>query len=341
MRSEFFNYRRGFAMKRITKALAASALAVCALCSVQPVQAQDFPRKPIRVIAPVPPGGVIDNSMRIVAEKLGARLGQQVLIENRPGANGAIGAQYVSQQPADGYTLLAAVDGTMVVSLNKAISPQAPIAILTELIPVTKLGDFDMLLVAHPSVGAKNLSEFIAKAKGKTDSYGFGTSGIGSTTHLAGELLAQVTGIPLVHVPYKGGGQALADVMGGQIPLVLSTVATAQQHVKSGKLVALGVPGTKRSKSLPDTPTFIESGLKGFNVSGWVGIFAPAGTPRAVIDRLQKDFAAVLADPAVHAGFDTLGMEPGGNSADEFAQQIRGDLARWTEVVKKGRIKLD
>jgi len=313
------------------------------LCSLQSVQAQDFPRKPVRVIAPVPPGGVIDNSMRIVSEKLSARLGQQVVIENRPGANGTIGAQYVAQQPADGYTLLTAVDGTMAVSLNKAISPKAPISTLQELIPVTKLGDFDMLLVANPSLGVKNLAEFIAKAKGKDKaaSYGFGTSGIGSTTHLAGELLGQIAGIPLVHVPYKGGGQALIDVIGGQIPLVMTTVATAQQHIRSGKLVALGVPGAKRSKSLPDTPTFAESGLKGFNVSGWVGVFAPAGTPKPVIDRLQKDFAAVLADPAVHQAFDTLGMEPGGITADEFAQQLRGDLARWADVVIKGKIAID
>ena len=328
-------------MKRIAAVLAVLTLGVA---SVPPsVQAQDFPRKPIRVIAPVPPGGVIDNSMRIVAEKLSARLGQQIVIENRPGANGTIGAQYVAQQPADGYTLLAAVDGTMVVSLNKAISPQAPIATLTELIPVTKLGDFDMLLVSHPGVGAKNLAEFIGKATGpgKASSYGFGTSGIGSTTHLVGEMLGQVTGAPLVHVPYKGGGQALVDVIGGQIPLVMTTVATAQQHVKSGKLVALGVPGGKRSKSLPDTPTFAESGLKDFNVSGWVGVFAPAGTPRPVLERLQREFAAVLAEPMVQLGFDRLGMEPVGNTPDEFGQQIRADLARWTDVVKKGRIKIE
>lgn len=329
-------------MNRTAKLLAALTVSTLGIvCALPSAHAQDFPRKPIRVIAPVPPGGVIDNSMRMVAGKLSERLGQSIIIENRAGANGVIGAQYVAQQPADGYTLLAAVDGTMAVSLNKAISPQAPISTLQELIPVTKLGDFAMLLVAHPSVRAKNLAEFLAHAKGKSGSYGFGTSGIGSTTHLAGELLAQQTGVPLIHVPYKGGGQALADVIGGQIPLVLSTVATAQQQVKGGKLVALGVPGAKRAKSLPDTPTFAESGVKDFNVSGWVGIFAPAGTPRAVIDRLQKEFAAVLAEPSVIQGFDTLGMEPVGNTADEFAQQLRTDLARWTDVVKKGNIKLD
>ena len=322
-------------------ALFSAAAAIGLTCAAQLALAQTFPTRPIRIIAPVPPGGVIDNSMRIIADKLGVRLGQTIVIENRPGANGVIGAEYVAQQPADGYTLLAAVDGTMLVSLNKAIWPKARISTLDELVPVTKLGDFAMLLVAHPSVGAKNLSEFIAQAKHDGKSYGFGTSGTGSTTHLAGELLGQRAGIKLVHVPYKGGGQALTDVVGGQIPLVLSTVATAQQHVKTGRLVALGVPGPTRSKSLPDTPTFMESGLKDFNVAGWIGIFTPAGTPSPVIQRLQNEFAAVLADPDVRRRYEELGVDPVGNSSTEFAQQIKGDLARWTEVVNKGHIKID
>lgn len=311
------------------------------LCLAAGAQAQDFPIKPIRVVVPVPPGGVIDNSMRIIADKLGTRLGQAIVIDNRPGANGTIGAEYVSQQPADGHTLLAAVDGTMLVSLNKAISPKTRIGTLDELIPVTKLGDFAMLLVAHPSVGVKNLAEFIQQAKRSGTSYGFGTSGTGSTTHLAGELLAQRAGIKLVHVPYKGGGQALTDVVGGQIPLMLSTVATAQQQVKTGKLVPLGVPGAARARSLPDTPTFIESGLKDFSVAGWVGIFAPAGTPSPILERLQKEFAAVLADAEVRQRYEQLGVDPVANTPAEFTQQIRTDLTRWTDVVKKGNIKLD
>jgi tripartite-type tricarboxylate transporter receptor subunit TctC len=280
--------------------------------------------------------------MRSVSERLSAYLGQQIVIENRPGANGTIGAQIVAQAPPDGYTLLAAVDGTMVVSLNPSISPAAAVNTLRDLAPVTKLGDFALLLAAHPSVPAKNLAEFMAFAKTRPNAtFAFGTSGIGSTPHLSGELLAQLTGIRLVHVPYKGGGQALTDAIGGQIPLLFSTVATAQQHVKSGKLMALGVPATKRAATLPDTPTFIESGLPGFDVTGWVGIFAPVKTPQPVIERLQKDFAAALGDSAVRSRFEVLGMETGGNTSEQFAAQIRADLARWADVVHKGKIKLD
>ncbi len=304
--------------------------------------AQQFPAKPVRIIVPVPPGGVIDNSMRSVSERLAARLGQQVVIENRPGANGAIGAQIVAQSAPDGYTLLAAVDGTMVVSLNPSLSPAAPVQTLRDLVPVTKLGDFALLLAANPSVPAKNLAEFMAYAKGKPDaSFAFGTSGIGSTPHLAGELLGQRTGIRLVHVPYKGGGQALTDAIGGQIPLLFSTVATAQQHVESGKLVALGVPAARRAATLPDTPTFIESGVPAFDVTGWVGIFAPAKTPQPAIQRLHDDFAAALNEAGVRARFEVLGMDPGGNTPEQFAAQIRADLARWAEVVQKGKIKLE
>jgi tripartite-type tricarboxylate transporter receptor subunit TctC len=311
------------------------------LATMLPAMAQEFPTKPIRVIVPVPPGGVIDNGMRAVSDVLGQRLGQQIVVENRPGANGVVGAQIVAQSPPDGYTLLACVDGTAAVSLNPAISPQAPLQTLRDFTPVTKLGDFYLVLVANPKMPAKNLSEFLAMAKKSGESYGFGTSGIGSTPHLSGELLAQRTGIRLLHVPYKGGGQAITDVLGGQIPLVFTTVPSAQQHVKQGKLVALGVAASKRSAVLPDTPTFIESGLPGFDVSGWVGIFAPAGTPQAIVERLQKAFADAEADPKVKERFDSLGLQPIANPPAEFAQQVRADQGRWAEVVKKGNIKIE
>lgn len=303
--------------------------------------AQTFPARPVHVVVPVPPGGVIDNSMRAISDVLGQRLGQQVVIENRPGANGVVGAQQVARAAPDGYMLLACVDGTAAVSLNPAISPNAPLQTLKDFTPVTKLGDFYLVLVAHPKLPAKNLAEFLKLAKGSSESYGFGTSGIGSTPHLSGELLAQRTGVKLTHVPYKGGGQAITDVLGGQIPLVFTTVPSAQQHVKNGKLVALGVASAKRTSVLPETPTFIESGLPGFDVSGWVGIFAPAGTPAPVVARLQKDFAAAVSDPKARERFDALGMIPVTNSPSEFTEQVRTDQARWAEVVKKGSIKIE
>jgi tripartite-type tricarboxylate transporter receptor subunit TctC len=299
--------------------------------------AQDWPQKPLRIIVPFAPGGVADNSARVVAEPLSKALGQQVLVENRPGASGNIGTQQVAQADPDGYTLLLGFDGTMVI--NPHVFAKIPFDTMKDFAPVTKLGDATFLLVAHPSAGVRTLNELIEKAKSKPFSYG--TSGTGGTPHLAGEMLAQRTGAKLEHVPYKGGGQAVIDVVGGQIPLVFTAIATAQQHVRSGKLIALGVPGAKRSSSLPDVPTFQESGLAGFDVSGWVGIFAPVKTPRPVVERLHKELAAVLRSDFVKERYATLGIEPVGNAPAEFGDQVKADLARWAQVVKAANVRVE
>ena len=195
--------------------------------------------------------------------------------------------------------------------------------------------------MAHPSLPAKNLAEFIALAKTRPGPYPFGSSGIGSTPHLAGELFKNRTGIALEHVAYKGGGQATVDVLGGQIPLVFTTVATAQQYVKSGKLVGLGITSARRAASLPDVPTFAESGVPGFVVSSWIGILAPRATPRPIVDRLQKEIAAVLETPAIRERYAVLGIEPVGNTPEQFGEQIRADLAMWGPIVKAANVKLD
>ncbi|HEV3007578.1 MAG TPA: tripartite tricarboxylate transporter substrate binding protein [Burkholderiales bacterium] len=299
--------------------------------------AQPFPSKPVRIIVPFSPGGVADSSARVISERLAARLGQSVLVENRPGASGNIGTHGVATSPADGYTLLLGFDGTMVV--NPHVYAKLPFDTLRDFAPVTKLGDATLILVAHPSVAAKDLREFLAVAKAQNFSYG--TAGTGSTPHLAGELLAQRTGIALTHVPYKGGGQAMGDVVGGQIPLVFTAIATAQQFVKAGKLKALGVSSARRSSALPEVPTFIESGLDGFVVDSWVGILAPAKTPPAVVERLQKDIAAVLGEAETRSRYATLGIEPVGNAPEQFTEQIRADLARWERVVRQAGIRIE
>ncbi len=317
---------------------------VCFACALvmlatAPAYPQDYPAKPIRIVVPFSPGGVADNSARVVADPLGARLGQQVLVENRPGASGNIGAQAVAQAAPDGYTLLLGFDGTMVI--NPHVFPKIPFDTLKDFAPVTKLGDATLILVAHPSVPARNLAEFIAHARARPDPFAYGTSGTGGTPHLAGELLKLRTGIALEHVPYKGGGQAITDVVGGQIPLVFTAIATAQQYVRAGRLVALGVPGATRSAALPDVPTFVESGLPGFDVSSWTGIFAPASTPRPVIDKLQRELAAVLRTAFVRERYAVLGIEPVGNSPQEFGDQVRADLARWEKVVRAANVRLE
>jgi tripartite-type tricarboxylate transporter receptor subunit TctC len=317
-----------------------SVLFLLSIVLSMPAAAQDWPSRPLRIIVPFSPGGVADNSARVVAEPLGQRLGQQVLVENRPGASGNIGTQQVATAAPDGYTLLLGFDGTMVI--NPHVFARIPFDTLKDFAPVTKLGDATLILVAHaPSVPAKNLAEFIAMAKSMSRNWPYGTSGTGGTPHLAGEMLKQRTGLQLEHIPYKGGGQAITDVVGGQIPLVFTAIATAQQYVRAGRLTGLAVPGARRSAALPDVPTFQESGLAGFDVSSWVGIFAPAATPRAVVERLHKELATVLQSQFVKERYATLGIEPVGNAPAEFTMQVRADLARWQTVVKAANVRLE
>jgi tripartite-type tricarboxylate transporter receptor subunit TctC len=322
-------------MKRTWRTVVALATCACAGLAA----AQEFPTKPVRIVVPFSPGGVADNSARGISDVLAQRLGQQVIIDNRAGASGNIGTQLVAQAAPDGHTLLLGFDGTMVI--NPHVFAKLPFDTLRDFATVTKLGDAALILVAHPSVPARNLMQFIALAKKTKDIFPYGTSGTGGTPHLVGELLKQRTGIALDHIPYKGGGQAIIDGISGQIPLVFTAVATAQQYVKAGRLVGLGVPGGKRSSALPEVPTFQESGLSGFDVSSWVGILAPAKTPRPVVEKLQREIAAALGAPQVRERYAALGIEPVGNTPDQFTAQIRADLARWEKVVKAANIRLD
>jgi tripartite-type tricarboxylate transporter receptor subunit TctC len=312
-------------------------LAGIAIVAVETALAQDFPNRPVRVIVPFAAGGLTDTSARAVAGALSARLNQQVVVENRPGASGNMGTAQVAKSAPDGYSLVLGFDGTLVI--NPHVFANLPFDTLHDFAPVTKLGDAALILVAHPSVPAKSLRELIALARGQPLAYG--TSGTGGTPHLAGEMLAQRTGARLTHVPYKGGGQAIIDVAGGQIPLVYTAIATAQQFVKSGRLRGIGVSSDRRSPALPEVPTFVEGGLSGFVVNSWVGVLAPAKTPRPIVERLYREISAALADPAVKERYGVLGIEPVGNTPEQFAGQIREDLARWEKVVKQAGIKLE
>ena len=320
--------------------LSSRIFAACLLAALAGgAPAQDYPAKPIRLIVPFATGGVTDTSARVMADKLSQRLGQNMIVENRPGGSGNPGTQYVAQSAADGYTLLLAFDGTMVI--NPFVFPKVPFDTVKDFVPVTKLGDAALVLVAHPSLPAKNFGELMAYSKANPGKLSFGHSGTGGTTHVAGELLKQRTGLDMTHIPYKSGGQAVIDAIGGQVPLAYSAVAGAQAYVKAGKLVAIGVSTPRRVGSLPDVPTFIEQGVSRFDVSSWVGIMAPAKTPRAVIDKLNAAIVAVLKEPDVRERFATLGIEPVANTPEQFGEQIKVDLARWQKVVEAARIKLD
>lgn len=327
---------RSAAMRRLLARIA--LLAVGTLCL--PAFAQSppvYPNKPIKLVVPFTPGGVTDTSGRVIAEQLSKRLGQQVIVENKPGASGNIGTQQVAIADADGYTLLLGFDGTMVI--NPHVFDKIPFNTEKDFAAVGKIGDAILILVANPSLAAKNVRDVIALSKAQAGGLSYGTSGTGGTPHIAGELLNQRTGANLVHIPYKGGGQALIDVLGGSIPLVYTAVAGALQHVKGGKLTAIAVSSAQRSTSLPEVPTFIESGIADFQISSWVGILAPAKTPRAVVDKLNAELNAVLADADTRARLEVLGIVATPGTPAMFADQIKRDLARYEAVVKSAGIK--
>ncbi|MCG2594449.1 tripartite tricarboxylate transporter substrate binding protein [Ramlibacter sp. XY19] len=320
-------------------ALATLAAAAFGLAPV-PASAQDrWPSRPIRLVVPFTPGGVTDTSGRVVAEFLGRRLGQQVIVDNKPGASGNIGMALVKDAPADGYTLALAFDGTMVI--NPHVFAKVPFDPLKDYSSIGKIGNATLILVANPAAPVKTVADLVRVSKATPGGLSFGTSGTGGTPHIAGELLKMRTGANLTHVPYKGGGQALTDVVGGSIPLVYTAVAGAHGFVKSGKLHAIAVSSAKRSSSLPDVPTFAEAGVPDFVVDSWVGLLAPAGLPAAIAARLNAELNAVLEDPEAREKLRTLGIEPTPGSAAGFQDEMARDLARYGQVVKAAGIKVE
>ncbi len=317
-------------------------VALALLCCLAPglAAAQNpFPSKAIRIIVPFAPGGVADTSARLIAEQLTKRLNQQVYVENKPGASGNIGTAQVANAEPDGYTLLLGFDGT--IAINPHIFDKIPFDSVKDFAPVGKIGDAALILVANPELPAKTLRDVLALSKQREGGLGYGTSGVGGTPHIGGELINQATGSKLMHIPYKGGGQALIDVQGGAIPLVFTAVAGAYPLIKSGRVIAIATPSAKRVDSLPDVPTFIEAGLTDFVLYSWVGLLAPAKTPKPVIDQLNQALNAALADPDVVVRLDKLGISAAPGTPAQFGDQIKRDLDRYGPVVKAARIKLD
>ena len=325
-------------LKRHWFVLACASLLGLAL-SVTPAMAQSYPNKPIRLVVPFTPGGVTDTSGRLIAEQLSKRLGQQVVVDNKPGASGNIGTQMVASAEPDGYTLLLGFDGTLVI--NPHVFPKVSFDTAKDFAPIGKIGDAVLILVAYPGAPIKTLKDVINLSKTQTGGLSYGTSGTGGTPHIAGELLKERTGANLVHIPYKGGGQAMTDVLGGNIPLVYTAIAGAIQHIKNGKLHPVAVSSAQRSSSLPDVPTFIESGLTDFDINSWVALLAPAKTPKAIVDKLNAELNAVLSDPAVRERLNGMGITATPGSADKFAQEMQRDLTRYGSVVKSAGIKLE
>ena len=318
------------------------ALLGCAigLRAAAPVlRAQDYPTKPVRLVVPFGTGGATDSSARAIADRLGQRLGQPVIVDNRPGAGGNIGTRLVAQAAPDGYTLLLGLDATLV--LNPFTHASVPFDTVKDFSPVTKMGDFGLLLVANPKLNIRNLKDLIQYARANPDQLSYSTGGTGSTSHVAGEMLKQITGIGMVHVPYKSGGAALVDAVSGQVQLSYPGIAGATQFVRSGQLVAVGVSSRERNPSLPDVPTLLEQGLPGYEAVSWVGILVPAQTPRVIVDRLHAEITAALREAPTQERFGSLGIRIIGNTPAEFAADIRSEMAQRKRVVDAAKIRVD
>ncbi|KQP11800.1 tripartite tricarboxylate transporter substrate binding protein [Pseudorhodoferax sp. Leaf267] len=315
----------------------ALALAACAL---PPVHAQgDYPTKPIRLIVPFATGGVSDTSARIVAEKLGQQLGQQVVVDNKPGAAGNIGTQMVAAAEPDGYTLLLGYDGTLVINPN--VYAKVPFDPIKDFAPIGKIGDAVLIVVVNPKLGASNLAELQAVARSTAGGLSYGSAGTGSTTHLAGEMLHQRTGMPLTHVPYKGGGQAMGDLVGGTLPMLYTAVAGAMPFIKGNQIRPIAVSSRQRVASLPDVPTFIEAGLKDFEFNSWVSLMAPARMPKPIVDKLNQALNKVLTAPEMRDRLATLGIVAMPGTPQDHAQEIVRDLEKNKAVVKTAGIRID
>lgn len=299
--------------------------------------AQSYPTKPIRLIVPLAAGGGMDTTARGISQPLSERLGQTVVVDNRPGAGGAIGAELAANADPDGYTLLMA-SASFVVHPLLYRSRYEP---LRDFAPVTQASRQPYVLIVHPSVPATTVKELIAYAKAHPGKLSYASAGNGSLIHLTTELFKSATGIDIVHIPYKGMGAAYADMLAGRIQTAFPSIISVLPHLKTGKLRALGVTSRTRAPTLPDTPTLQEAGVAGFEVTQWYGVLAPAHTPHAVIARLQKEIAATLLLPEVGKRMAGDGSEPVGSTSAVFGAHIKAEIAKWKDVIKRAKIRVD
>jgi tripartite-type tricarboxylate transporter receptor subunit TctC len=313
-------------------------LGTLALFSTGSALAQAWPSKPVRIIVGFPPGASADVAARLVAAKMSETLGQQVLIENKPGAGSNIATESVVRAPADGYTLLL---GTIANTINASLSKNLPFDFGKDLAPVTSLASLPNLLVVNPSLGVSTVQELVAAAKRKPGDILYGSSGNGTGPHLSGELFNLMAGVKLTHVPYKGSPQAMTDLLGGRVQAMFAPASTALPHIKAGTLKALAVSSVKRTGSSPELPTIAESGLPGFETSVWFGLLAPAGTPKDIIERLNREANRALADASVKTQFAAQGIDAMGGTAEQFGTYIKDETAKWARVVQVSGAKID
>ena len=311
------------------------ALAAVVTISAFAANADDYPSRPVKIIVPFGAGGPTDVYARAIGEELRKSLHQPFVMENRPGAGTTIGTDVVAKSPPDGYTLLM-VSGTQTV--NETLYAHKQYQLMRDLVPIAPLIDTDLVLVVHPSVPAKNLNELLALARAKPGTINYGSSGPGSNYHMAGELLKNLTGVDIVHVPYKGSTGARNDILSGQIQILFDSVPTMVPMIKAGLVRALGTSGKVRSPTLPDVPTIAETGIPGFNATLWVGFMAPAGTPQPIVDKLNQEITKILARPDIKEAWEKTGATPTVMTQPEFKAFMDGQVAKWANVIKANRI---
>ncbi len=319
----------------IRTALAAASLVAC----VQAAQSADYPTRPIRLIVPFATGGSVDISSRILAVPLGQLLGQQIVVDNRPSGSGSIGAGMVARAAPDGYTLLAGSSGS--VTANRAVYANLPYDSLRDFVPISMINITPMVVVAHPSLPVTSIKEVIDLARAQPGKITMAHAGVGTSNHLALELLQSMVNVEFLQVPYKGAGAAHSDLLGGQVQTMVDQIASSIGHIRNNKLRALAVTGINRSTALPNIPTLDESGVKGYEAASFTGILAPTGTPQPILDRLYDAVVKAARMPAVTERFKELAADPKTTTPEEFAQFIRNDIAKWQKVAQRANIRLD
>ena len=305
--------------------LAALLFLVCNATSAE------YPERPVRLIVPFAPGGGADLTSRLISQRLPDLLGRQVVVENRAGGASNIGSEAVARAAPDGYTLLL---GSLSTSVNASLFPKLSFNVLKDFEPVSLLATVPLMVVVHPSFPAQSIADLIAAARARPGALNYASGGLGSANHVAGELFKSMAGVQITHVPYKGGGPALADLLGGHVGLLISTVTSTHDLVKSGRLRALATTGAKRSIVAPELPTVAEAGLPGYAVEAWYGVLAPAGTPRAIVERLSGDLARILQSAEGREALRAQGAEAVGNTSEEFARYLRAEVDKWAKMVK-------
>jgi tripartite-type tricarboxylate transporter receptor subunit TctC len=319
--------------------IAVAAFAALALAQTTSVRAQSYPTKPIHIIAPFPAGGPTDILGRLMAPALTEALGKPVIVENRAGAGGMMGTDFVAKAPGDGYTLVVGAPGPL--AINVSLYKKMPYDPTSDLEPVIQLASVPLVVVVHPSFPARTVKELIDTLKSAPDRYSFASAGSGTPQHLAGELFKSMAGVSMVHIPYKGSAPALADVMAGQVPIMIESSVNVLAQIRAGRVRALAVAGPRRARQLPDVPTVSETGVPGYEAASWYGLLSSKGTPRPVILKLNAVLTKALDTPQLKERVAELGSDPVHGSPEEFRAFIRAETVKWAEVVKRSGAKLD